>query len=183
MRRQLCVTLVAAVLLSAGAVLAQVTPADYARSEGLRDAWMYLTRNVVADPPQWIGAGGKFVYRKTVSGGFSFVVMDAKTGEKRPAFDQEKLAAALNKSLGSKYSALRLPFAEVDLNADETMVSFGDQEIGRWRCRLADYTCMPVAAGSHGRSAWCATYRFRPTIRPNDLPTASGRRTSTISTS
>jgi len=150
MRRQLCVTLVAAVLLSAGAVLAQVTPADYARSEGLRDAWMYLTRNVVADPPQWIGAGGKFVYRKTVSGGFSFVVMDAKTGEKRPAFDQEKLAAALNKSLGSKYSALRLPFAEVDLNADETMVSFGDQEIGRWRCRLADYTCMPVTGGGRG---------------------------------
>src|SRR5215813_4857602 len=101
-------SMLAAVIL-AGALRAQVTPADYARSEGLRDAWMYLTQNV-ADPPRWIGNSEKFVYRKTVPGGFSFVVMDAGTGEKRPAFDQERLAGALNKISGSSFTALRLPF-------------------------------------------------------------------------
>src|SRR5215470_8969554 len=105
MRRLLCQTTLATALLAATA-LGQISPADYTRSEGLRDAWMYLTRNV-ADPPRWIGDTGKFVYRKTVPGGFSFVMMDARTGEKRPAFDQERLAAALSKSSGNSYTALR----------------------------------------------------------------------------
>src|SRR5215467_10632404 len=129
MRLPLCETMLATALLSSNA-LGQVTPADYARSEGLRDAWMYLTRNV-ADPPRWIGNTGKFVYRKTVAGGFSFMVMDARTGEKRPAFDQERLAATLNKSSGTSYTALRLPFTEVDFSTDETTISFGGAEIGR----------------------------------------------------
>src|SRR5215472_2123385 len=115
MKLRLCETLLAAVLIGGVAALGQVTPGDYARSEGLRDAWMYLTRNV-ADPPRWIGNTGKFVYRKTVAGGFSFVVVDAATGEKRPAFDQERMAAALNKLTGSNYAAFRLPFTSIDLN-------------------------------------------------------------------
>src|SRR5215470_16447529 len=130
MRLPLCETLLATALLSSNA-LGQLTPADYARSEGLRDSWMYLTRNV-ADPPRWIGKTEKFVYRKTVPGGFSFVVMDAGTGEKRPAFDQERLAAALSKASGTAYTALRLPFAEADFSADETTISFGGAESGRW---------------------------------------------------
>src|SRR5215470_9428349 len=111
MRRLLCQTTLATALLAATA-LGQISPADYTRSEGLRDAWMYLTNNV-ADPPRWIGNTGKFVYRKTVPGGFRFVVTDVSTGVKRPAFDQERIAAALNRASGSSYTALRLPFTEV----------------------------------------------------------------------
>src|SRR5215469_6935934 len=148
MRLPLCETMLATALLSSTA-WAQVSPTDYARSEGLRDAWMYLTKDV-ADPPRWIGNSEKFVYRKTVPGGFTFVVMDARTGEKRAAFDQERLAAALTKSSGAQYTALRLPFAEVDFSADETMLSFGGAETGRWRCRLADYTCNAIAGGRGG---------------------------------
>lgn len=149
MRLPLFVNMLASVLLSCGATLGQVTPADYARSEGLRDAWMYLTRNV-ADPPRWIGNTGKFVYRKTIPGGFTFVVMDARTSEKRPAFDQERLAAALNRLSGSAYTALRLPFTEVDFSADETTISFGGPETGRWRCRLTDYACTAMTGGRGG---------------------------------
>src|SRR5215469_13967758 len=148
MRLPLCETMLATALLSSNA-MGQVTPADYARSEGLRDAWMYLTRNV-ADPPRWIGNSEKFVYRKTVPGGFSFVVMDARTGEKRPAFDQERLATALTKSSGAQYTALHLPFAAADFSADETVVSFGGAETGRWRCRLTDYTCTALTGGGRG---------------------------------
>src|SRR5215475_7271404 len=148
MRLPLCEIMLAAVLLASNA-LGQVTPADYARSVGLRDAWMYLTRNV-ADPPRWIGNTGKFVYRKTVAGGFSFVAMDARTGEKRAAFDQERLAAGLNKVSGSSYTALRLPFTEVEFSTDETEISFGGPETGRWRCRVADYTCTAITGGRGG---------------------------------
>ena len=146
MRIQIRESLLAAVLFAAGPVLGQVSPADYARSEGLRDAWMYLTKNV-ADPARWIGSTTRFVYRKTVPGGFSFVVMDARTGEKRPAFDQERLAAGLGKATGTTYSALRLPFSDVDLSGDETTITFGLQQ-SRWRCRLSDYTC--TAEGGRG---------------------------------
>jgi hypothetical protein len=110
---------------------------------------MYLTRNV-ADPPRWIGKTEKFVYRKTVPGGFSFVAMDAGTGEKRPAFDQQRLAAALNRSSGGSYTALRLPFTEVDFSPDETAISFGGAETGRWRCHLADYACTAMTGGRGG---------------------------------
>ena len=137
-------------LAGAGTSPAQVTPADYARSEGLRDSWMYLTRNI-ADAPHWIGNTGKFVYRKTVAGGFSFVAMDANSGEKRPALDQEGLAAALNKLTGSNYTALRLPFADVQISDDESDVIVGNGQMGRFRCHLADYTCAATRGGRGGQ--------------------------------
>ena len=67
------VTLVGA--MDAGA---QVTPADYDRAMGLRDRWIYLTENV-ADPATWVDGTARFYYRKTVKGGFQFVMVDART--------------------------------------------------------------------------------------------------------
>src|SRR5580704_16101202 len=124
--------LMAAASFAAGLVSAQVSPADYTRSEGLRDAWEYLTTNV-ADPARWIGNTDQFVYRKTVPGGFSFVVMDARTLEKHPAFDQERLAAGLSKAMGTAYTALRLPFTEAEFSGDQSAISFRLSE-ARWRC-------------------------------------------------
>ncbi len=105
----------------------------------MRDSWIYLTRNV-ADPARWIGDTNQFVYRKTVPGGFSFVVMDARTLEKRPAFDQERLRAALSKASGTTYTALKLPFTDVEFTNDQKAISFNFEET-RWRCSLSDYTC------------------------------------------
>ncbi len=134
--------LATAVFAYAGLVSGQVSPADYARSEGLRDAWIYLTKNV-ADPARWIGDTSQFVYRKTVPGGFSFVVMDARTLEKHPAFDQERLATALSKASGTTYTALRLPFTEADFTNDKTAIAFRFAE-SRWRCSLTNYVCAPA---------------------------------------
>ena len=143
MRLRIGFVLTAAFFANAGLVWGQVAPTDYTRSEGLRDAWMYLTKNV-ADPAHWIGDTSEFVYRKTVPGGFSFVVMDARTQAKRPAFDHERFAAALSKASGTTYTALRLPFSEADFTNDKSAILFRFSE-SRWRCTLANYVCGPMA--------------------------------------
>src|SRR5262249_36210186 len=120
--------------------------ADYARSENLRDAWMFLTRNV-ADPARWVGDSSRFVYRKTVAGGFSFTMVDARTQEKKPAFDHDRLAAGLSKASGTAFTGLRLPFTEVDFARDGSYIFFRMQE-SRWICRLSDYACNKVPARS-----------------------------------
>src|SRR4051794_36824798 len=96
-------------LLMLGAALAhaQGTAADYARSRALRDKLQNLTANVPG-PATWIGDSHRFWYRRTVKGGAEFVVYDADTQQKRPAFDHAKVAAAL----GGKATALTLPFQE-----------------------------------------------------------------------
>ena len=96
MRPTIRITAAAAAVLLLGVtgVRAQVSQADYDRALGLRERWMYLTVDV-ADPVTWVDNTSRFYYRKTVKGGFEFVMVDARTLERRPAFDQAKLAAAL----------------------------------------------------------------------------------------
>ena len=97
-------TLLPAILISvplAVPAAAQVAPADYDRAMGLRDRWIYLTENV-GDPVTWIDGTARFYYRKSVKGGFQFVVYDAQTQQRQPAFDHDKLAAALGTSTGAR---------------------------------------------------------------------------------
>ena len=65
-----------------------VTTADYDRALGLRARWTYLTENV-PEPAIWAPSGNHFYYRKSVKGGHQYVVMDAETRERRPAFDHD----------------------------------------------------------------------------------------------
>ncbi len=129
----------AAVVLLPAAGIAQVTPADYDRALGLRERWMYLTEGL-ADPATWIDGTNRFYYRKTVKGGFEFVMVDAQTQQKRPAFDQERVAAALSQATGAKYTALRLPFDSFQFSNGERAIEVNFSETG-WTCRLTDYVC------------------------------------------
>src|SRR5207244_10163591 len=86
--------LVAAVVAARAAAVAQGTAADYARAEGLRARVEGLVIDA-ADAPSWVDDGGsQLVYRKSVRGGYAFVLVDAATLAKRPAFDHDRLAAA-----------------------------------------------------------------------------------------
>src|SRR5690349_6558773 len=86
--RVLFSTLLAAGLtLSSTPLAAQGTATDYARSEGLRARIDGLVIDA-AEAPIWIGPpSDQFVYRKSVQGGSAFILVDAVTHEKRPAFD------------------------------------------------------------------------------------------------
>ena len=84
--------------------------ADYERAEGLRAK----ARGLVVNLPggiTWIGDSNHLWYPRSVKGGTEFVLVDAEQQTKKPAFDQERMAAAISAITGHKYTALELPFA------------------------------------------------------------------------
>jgi dipeptidyl aminopeptidase/acylaminoacyl peptidase len=165
------------IALASGPVLAQGTLADYQRAQGLQAKARGL---VVNDPgsPNWIGNSDHFWYYKSVKGGYEFILVDATTATKKPAFDHEKLAVAINAASGGKYTALNLPFAPqaggrgggggggrgggpapgaLTFTDNEQSIEFGAAGF-MYKCTLADYKCtkgaaiqQPAAAGRGGR--------------------------------
>src|SRR5690349_14133635 len=94
----------ALVIASAVSASAQVTTADYQRAQGLRDRYESAAVSV-PDVPAWIGTTHRFYYRRTTSTGFEFVIVDADTQQKQPAFDHQRLADSLSKASGKTYAA------------------------------------------------------------------------------
>ena len=138
--------------LLAATLQAQVTVADYDRANSLRNRFQGLALNVPG-PVTWIDGTDRFWYRKSVKGGNAFVIVDAATLAKAPAFDHEKLAASLSSATGENYTALTLPFADISFVDGERAIEFlaGDSN---WRCSLSDYACKktePVRPGAPGR--------------------------------
>ena len=127
-------------------------------SEGLRDAWMYLTKNV-ADPARWIGDTSEVRLPQDRSWRLQLCGDGRPYARKRPAFDQERLAAALSKASGTTYTALRLPFSEADFTNDKSAIPFRFRGIAlamRAReLRLRRHGAF--AAANLAASAWSAT--------------------------
>ena len=129
---------------------AQGTAADYRRADSLRSRFQGLVVNV-AEQPAWIPNGNTLVYRKSVRGGSEFVMVDATTGQKRPAFDHTRLAAALATASQGQYTPVTIPnslsFVEGDTAVEVSVDSV------RWRCGLGAYLCTRAVArpGAQGR--------------------------------
>jgi len=147
-------------------IYAQGMLADYERASGLRERLQGLAINI-PERANWIGTTSRFWYRKSVKGGNEFLLVDAETLAKKPAFDHDKLAASLSIASGQKYTALTLPFNTITFAENEKAIEFTPGEsptqfpnvrIGpdatRWRCDLSDYTCKKLdAPGQRGRGA------------------------------
>jgi len=131
-------------LLSPTIIYAQVTQADYERAAKLRDNLQGLAVNV-PERANWIGQTSRFWYRKSVKGGAEFVLVNAETLAKGPAFDHEKLAAALSAAANEKYEALKLPFQSITFVDDERALEFAAAG-SMWRCNLSDYACKKTGA-------------------------------------
>jgi dipeptidyl aminopeptidase/acylaminoacyl peptidase len=127
---------------------AQGTAADYQRSKALADRYHDLAINIPG-PVNWIGTSTRFWYRKSVKGGGEFVVVDASTLVKGPAFDHEKLAASLSKAAGKQYLPARLPFEEITFLDNETAISFITEGFA-WRCTLDYYNCRKTGPAPQG---------------------------------
>ena len=142
----------AALILSAAAALAQGTPADYERANGLRAKYEALALNVPG-PATWIEKTHHFWYRRSVKGGNEFMWFDAETRQKRPAFDHARLAAALppaTGATGNKYTAVTLPFNTIAFADNETTLEVTVDGVP-WRCGLSDYICKKAAEAGGGR--------------------------------
>ncbi len=116
-----------------------VTQADYERAAGLRKKYQDAALDV-AEPAVWIEESTRFWYRKSVKGGHQFVLVDAETRRKGPAFDHERLAATLAKMTGRKITPVTLPFNTVTFLDKEQAIEVRFDG-GRWRCALSDYAC------------------------------------------
>lgn len=137
-------------VLATGMAYSQGSLADYERAVGLREKFLSLAANL-PERVSWIGSTSRFWYRKSVPGGYEFELVDAGTLAKKPAFDHEKLAAALSKAAGASFTARKLPFEEVAFVDNEQAVEFSAKE-SRWRVKLADYTCERVGPATGGRN-------------------------------
>ena len=127
---------------------AQITKADYDRASALREKYQGLAVNA-PEAANWIEGTNHFWYRKTVNGGHDFTYVDAETATKRPAFDHEKLAAALSKESGEHYAAIKLPFSALTFIDHEQAITFNNAGFF-WNCRLSDYVCKKGAAVGAG---------------------------------
>src|SRR5215831_7806431 len=103
--------------------IAQVTSADYRRAQSLSDKLQGLAVNIPG-PVSWIGETHRFWYRKSVAGGNEFVLVDANTLARKPAFDHARLAASLSAASGEKLKAVTLPFSEVTFADMEQAIQF-----------------------------------------------------------
>ena len=111
---------------------------QYERALSLRERYRNTALNI-ADSPTWMRGGGhRFWYRKSVEGGSAYVMVDADAGTRAPAFDHDKIAAALNQATGGKYTAGTLPFRTPRFT--DGAVEF-PLDGARWRCDTVKNTC------------------------------------------
>lgn len=116
--------LVLFLLACASPALAQGTRADYERANHFRQ----LTEGKVLKArvtPHWLAGGSRFWYRNDLrEGAREFIHVDADRGLREPAFDHEKLAAALSKATGKTFAAAHLPFDTIEFVEGEDAVRF-----------------------------------------------------------
>ena len=164
---------VKAILLLAFAIFqiqAQVTIADYERANGLRKKYSGLTVGDVG-PSTWVGDTHRFWYRRSVTGGYEFMLVNAETQTKKPAFDHEKLAVTLSGATGEKLTAVTLPFFEITFIENGNALEFVASN-STWRCQLSDYTCKktgPPVAGFQFRRPPDADEDDSPAEFDNDV--------------
>ena len=120
-----------------------VTAEDYARAESFLAASTNGLVYGASVPPNWL-PGDRFWYRSTLPGGAEFILVDAAAGTRVPAFDHERLAAALSTATGDAVEPLGLPFRTFELSGDGGTLTAGVGE-SRLRCDLSAYRCAPAA--------------------------------------
>jgi len=116
-----------------------LTADDYRRAE----AWLgYNTAPLVLNSVgrlTWL-PDGRFWYRTMRAAGPEFVLVDPERRTKAPAFDHERLTAALSAAAGQTYERARLPVQAIEFSPDGAQVLF-DVGQRRFSCDVAGKSC------------------------------------------
>jgi dipeptidyl aminopeptidase/acylaminoacyl peptidase len=115
-----------------------VSAEDYAHAESFL---RYTTQQYVDNGyvrPNWI-SNDKFWYRNLTAQGSEFILVDAAKGTRTAAFDQQKLANAINAATGSNYQPLMLPFQTFHNSPDEKSIIIKIKD-KQWKVDLKTYT-------------------------------------------
>src|SRR5215475_11005730 len=135
-----CPAVICGLLILPSIVAAQGTLADYERAAGMRGKMQGMALNVPSNVTA-IENTSRFWYRKSVKGGSEFVVADAQTLAKRPAFDHQRLATVLSTALGQTFTAVTLPFQTITFLDNESAIEFPAAG-AMWKCTLSNYLCV-----------------------------------------
>ena len=102
----------------------QLTPEDYKKAErfAVWHVFGYLKNLDVR--PHWLGNTDLFHYRRQTKTGVEFVIIDAATGMRKPAFDHKKLADVISKLTKEKVSEENLPIANLQISEDINSIKF-----------------------------------------------------------
>ena len=120
--------------------LAQGTLEDYQRAQQFLPGNLRHLVYVADVNPHWIEKTNRFCYRKSGPKGSEFVLVDAEQNTSAPAFDHERLAAALSKEAKQEYSASALPFYDIEFVDGGKAIRFSIEN-AQWTCTLASYEC------------------------------------------
>ncbi len=94
--------------------------------------------------PHWFQNNTRFWYRNDLrDDAKEFIVVDAEHGMRQPAFDHQKLAAALSRAAATQFNADRLPFSEIEFIEHARAIRF-DAADKTWRCDLNSYECAAI---------------------------------------
>lgn len=125
-------------VITATASVAQPPRPDYARADRLRE----MTRDKVFRDQvraHWSSDGNHFWYQVDIGPQqHRFIVVDAVAGQRREAFDHERLAQALSEASGQQLDAQSLPLRNLDFGDDYRSATFSAAGAS-WTCDLETY--------------------------------------------
>jgi len=155
------ITLLMALFLTARDVFAQGTRSDYERALNLRK----ITANKVFKQkvvPHWLSDNIQFWYRNDLADGVrEYILVNAETGVRQQAFDQERLATKLTEVTGKDIQANRLPIE--NLNFDEELTELKFKSHGKWwKCDLHSYDLQELSEGEQDVSSLPVHTKVRP---------------------
>jgi len=157
-------------LFAAHDVIAQGTLSDYQRALNLHET---LADKVFKDrvSPHWFQDNTRFWYRNDLpEGKREFILVDAEKGTRKPAFDHERLAAALAKATDREIQAEKLSIDRPTFDESGSSLTFS-HESRWWKCDLNSYEIEATSGEDLPSSSLQPLRRPRPSRR-------SGRETS-----
>lgn len=166
--------ILSALLFTTQSAIAQGTHSNYERALNLRKitANKVFKQRVIA---HWLPGNTQFWYRNDLADeAREFILVNAETGTRQPAFEHERLATALAKATGKEIRAGRLPIDKLKFTESGSVHkdSIGELQFTsygkRWKCNLRSYEVRELSKDEQITSRLRPHTELHPSIRTGD---------------